>query len=135
MFLRELTTEQKRALLILARQVIAADERLALSEVELLDHLYDEAGLASEGASAPDQVGDLNYLFDTARARAVVLINLLLVAHADGRVDPKENDAIWGIAMRLRVEAPAFDRLQAWAYRYAGLMAEGLAFGTTDDLE
>ena len=36
MFLHELTGAQQRAFLVLVRQVIAADERLAMQEVESL---------------------------------------------------------------------------------------------------
>ena len=110
----------------------AADHRLALSEVEILDRLYAEAGLAAETAADPDAVGDLNYVFDTPRLRAVALMNLLTVAHADGRVDPAENEALRDLADRMDLDAATLDRLQAWAYRYAGLMREGAAFGRED---
>ena len=43
MFVHELSPEQRRAFLVLARQVIDADHRLAIQEVERLDR---ELGLA-----------------------------------------------------------------------------------------
>ena len=93
MFLHELSREQQQAFPVLVRQVIAADERLAMQEVECLAAIYREIGLQPETAEAPDVALDLNFLFDTPRSRAVVFIELLLVGYADGVFDDQENEA------------------------------------------
>jgi hypothetical protein len=129
MFLSELTAEQKRALLVLARQIIAADERLALQELERLEALYHEAGLPPEPPSAPDVVGDLNYMFPSARARAVVALELLLVALADASVDQREVGAVRAIAEAMEVDAAAWAAMRDWARRYGALVAEARRFG------
>ena len=129
MFLAELNPEQQRAFLILARQVIAADERLALQELERLEALYREVGLPTEAPDAPDAVGDLNFMFETPRARAVVVVELLLVAYADGRVDEREDAAVRRLAERMEVEEPEWETMRGWARRHAALVAEAQAFG------
>jgi hypothetical protein len=129
MFLAELSPDQKRALLVLARQVIAADDRLALPELERLEALYSEAGLPAETAAAPDAVGDLNYMFDTPRARAVALLELLLMAHADGRADAREEAAVRSLAERMDVGEADWQALRGWSLRHAALVAEARAFG------
>ncbi|NNF57483.1 MAG: hypothetical protein HKN04_04510 [Rhodothermaceae bacterium] len=130
MFLHELTTEQQRAFLILARQVMAADERLAMQEVERLEALYRETGLPAETAAGPDAVGDMNYLFASPRVRAVVLLELLLVAHADDDLDPRENAVIRDVAERMEVYDDDWTRFSAWAARYAALRREAETYET-----
>lgn len=128
MFLSELNAEQQRAFLVLARQVIAADERLALQELVRLEALYHEAGLPAETPDAPDAVGDLNALFPSARARAVVVLELLLVAHADASVDERELDAVRVVAERMETDEAYWQRAHDWARRYAALVEEARGF-------
>ena len=129
MFLTELSPEQRSALLVLARQVIDADERLTLPEVERLDRLYEEAGVGPEMASAPSAAGDLNLLFPTPRQRAVVLVELLLVGHVDGRLHPREEAAIQRIAARLQIDQGLWGQILDWSHRYAALADEAARFG------
>ena len=131
MFLTELSPEQRRALHVLARTVIDADDRLTLPEVERLDEIYQESGIGTETASAPNAAGDLNLLFPTSRARAVVVIELLLVAYADGQLHPREEAAIQRIAARLQMDQGHWTNVVDWARRYASLAAEARAFGRT----
>ncbi len=129
MFLHTLSPEQRRAALVLARQVIDADRRLAMAEVERLDGLYAEAGLGAEMADAPNAVGDLNLLFPAGRARAALVLELLLVAHADGRLDPREQTAVREIAARLGLDAGTWEHCLDWAARHQALLAEADEIG------
>ncbi len=124
MFIHELSPEQRRAFLVLAREVIDADNRLAIQEVERLDRLYVEAGVGTETASAPGAVGDLHLLFGTPRARIVLLLELFLVAHADGHMHAAELDALRGIARRLQTDAGTFENAVDWARRHQELVEE-----------
>ena len=128
-FLAELSPEQRRAVLVLARQVIDADRRLAIQEVEGLDRLYAEAGLEPEGASAPTEVGDLNHVFSTQRARVVAVLELLLVAYADGELAASEVAAIRDLAARMELDAGVWESVLDWARRYNALLAEARRFG------
>ena len=129
MFVHELSPEQRRAFLVLARQVIDADNRLAIQEVERLDRLYVEAGLGAEHADAPNGVGDLNLLFGTPRSRVVVLLDLLLVAYADGRMHPSELQAVRSVAAQLQTDAGTFEAAVDWARRHHALIEEAQHLG------
>lgn len=129
MYLNELTPDQRRAFLALARQVVDADRRLAIQEVERLDRLYVEAGLKPEGANAPGAAGDLNFMFDSERTRSIVLIELLLLAYADGTLDPREVTAIREIAARMELDAGMWSVALDWAERYVALVDEAAGFG------
>ena len=128
-FLHELSSEQRRAFLVLARQIIDADRRLAIQEVERLDALYVEAGLGAEGADAPRQVGDVNMVFPTSRSRVVVILDLLLVGYADGELAPAEFAAIRDLAARMEVDAGVWESALEWAQRHHALMREAAALG------
>ncbi|HEX8299507.1 MAG TPA: TerB family tellurite resistance protein [Rubricoccaceae bacterium] len=129
MFLHDLSPEQRRAFLVLARQVIDADRRLAIQEVERLDRLYLEAGMPAEMADAPGGVGDVNLLFPSDRARIVVVLELLLVAYADGRLDPRETEAVREVAARLGLDAATWEDATDWARRYQDLLDEADTLG------
>ena len=129
MFFHELSHDQRRACLVLARQVIDADNRLALQEVERLDRLYVEAGVPAETAEAPTGVDDLGRLFATDRARVVVLLELLLVAYADGRLDPREVAAVRRVAAHLQVDAGTFEAALDWGRRHQALVEEAAHLG------
>ena len=131
MFLDELSPEQRRAVLVLARQVIAADRRLAIQEVERLDRLYVESGLEPEGSDAPTQVGDLNHVFPDARTRVVAIIELLLMAYADGEFAQTELAAVRDLAARMELDAGLWESVLDWAGRYNVLLSEARAFGRT----
>lgn len=130
MFLHELSHEQRRAFLVLARQVIDADRRLAIEEVERLDRLYAEAGVGTEHADAPSAVGDLNILFPTDRSRVVVLLDLLLVAYADGHLHAREVQAVREVAARLEVDAGTWEGALDWARRHQALVEEAMHLGS-----
>ena len=127
MFLHALSPEQRRAFLVLAREVIDADHRHAIQEIERLDRLYVEAGVPAETAAAPDATGNLGALFGTGRARVAVLLDLLLVAYADGRMHADEAAAIRRVAAHLGVDAGVYEGALDWARRHQALVDEAEA--------
>ena len=130
MFVHELDLEQRRAFLVLARRVIDADRRLTLQEVERLDRLYLEAGVPAETAEAPSNAGDLNLLFPDTKSRVKVLLELLLVGHTDGRLDPREETAVRDIAAQLGVDAGTWEEARLWAEKHQALIREASRIGT-----
>ncbi len=129
MFLRELSREQQRAFLVLARQVIAANERLSMQEVECLEGIYTEMGIPPETAEAPDVALELNFLFDTSRSRAVAFIELLLVAYADGVFDEQENEAVVRFAEAMNLPDSTREEAYNWARRMTDMRRYGEQIG------
>lgn len=110
--------------------MIDADNRVTLQEVERLDRLYAEAGLGTEHADAPSHAGDLNLMFADRKSRVAVLLELLLVACADGRVDAREEAAVRAIAAQMGVDAGTWQEARDWADRYQALMRDAAQIGT-----
>lgn len=134
MFLHELTADQRSAFLILARQVIDADHRLAIQEVERLDRLYTEAGLEPEMAEAAVAVDDIQSIFISERSRVVVILDLLLVGYADGDLHTNEEAAIRAIGARLGLDAGVWEHALDWALRHHKLVQEAEDMGTLADV-
>ncbi|MEO0559989.1 MAG: TerB family tellurite resistance protein [Bacteroidota bacterium] len=130
MFLHELSHAQREAFLILARQVIDADHRLAIQEVERLDRLYSEAGFEPETAEAAVAIDDLQSVFMSERSRVVVILDLLLVGYADGTLHPAEAEAIRQIGARLGLDAGVWEHALDWARRLHQLVVEAEDMGT-----
>ncbi|GAB5536125.1 MAG: hypothetical protein Rubg2KO_23740 [Rubricoccaceae bacterium] len=130
MFLHELSHAQREAFLILARQVIDADHKLAIQEVERLDRLYTEAGIEPEMAEAAVAIDDLQSVFLSERSRVVVILDLLLVGYADGTLHPSEADAIRQIGARLGLNAGVWEHARDWAKRLHQLVEEAEDMGT-----
>ncbi len=130
MYLHELTREQQHVFLILARQVIDADERLAMQELESLEALYRELDVPPETADAPDVAIDLNFTFDSPRRRAVVFIELLLVAYSDDMVDDSENEALTRIAEAMEISEETRKDAHRWVMRLIDLRRDGKAVGS-----
>lgn len=132
MFLHQLSTEQRRVFLVLARRVIDADQRLTMDEVEWLDHLYVETGVPAETADAPSTAGDLNHVFPDVRSRVTVVLELLRVGYTDGRLDPRELSAVRDVAAQMGIDAGTWEECRSWAERHQKLVQEAAVIGTRD---
>lgn len=86
--------------------------------------------MEAEHADAPSGVGDLNLVFQTDRSRVVVLLDLLLVAYADGRLHEREVAAIRDLAARLQVDAGTWEAALDWARRHHALLEEATHLGS-----
>jgi hypothetical protein len=128
MRLYELSVEQQKTFMVLARELVAADGRLALDEVERLDLLYREMQLSATDAGEPATAVDLNHFFPDEKSRALVVLNLLLLAHGDGALHERERKVALRAAADLRIPADDIARMEEWAGRHAALMSEMRGF-------
>lgn len=116
--------------MILARELVAADGRLALDEVERLDLLYREMQLSATDAGEPATAADLNHFFPDPASRTLVVLNLLLLAHGDGSMEERERQMALNVAADLRIDDDTAHRMVEWAARYAALMDEVAGLGS-----
>lgn len=118
MFLSQLTEPEKAAFLALAREMVALNGVMA-AETEMMAAACREMGLA------PDQPVFLDFAdacraFATDRARTIALMELMLLAKADGLVQAEESD----LAKRVQAAFGLGDDVLAWSRRWAELSLE-----------
>lgn len=118
MFLTQLTEPEKRAFMKLARDLVALNGVVA-EETEMLEaacremHVEPVAGLAltfDEACRA----------FQSLRSRKVALMELMLLAKADGHVQHEESALVLEVARCF--ELP--DEAVTWSRRWAELVSE-----------
>ncbi|MDD9876350.1 MAG: hypothetical protein OXR84_02795 [Magnetovibrio sp.] len=90
MFLHHLDETQKRGLFALAARMIAADKVISESEVDYLNALIGESGLAGDnplrGKGKPVDFS----IFDSRKAQLAVAMELLILANTDRHYDVNE---------------------------------------------
>lgn len=118
MFLTQLTDPEKRAFLKLARDLVAiggvvAEEQEMLTAACREMHVQPEAGLAlgfDEACRA----------FATPRSKKIAVLELMMLAKADGLVQQEENALIGEVAARFGLTPEAV----TWSRRWAELVLE-----------
>jgi uncharacterized tellurite resistance protein B-like protein len=124
MFLSELTEQQKIAFHNIAVDLIYSDEILDINEAQLIAKLEKEMDLS--GKEIPKNK-DLQ-LFDTKKSKAVVMLELLMIAHSDEDFNSEENSYIKKIADFLEISSMDFTEMKWWAKKKADLDKEASRF-------
>jgi uncharacterized tellurite resistance protein B-like protein len=124
MFLHILNDTQQTAFLALARQFIAADQRLSAEEQNLLELAYAETG---QDFDVELPTGDLDSLlqpFDSAQSKAAVLLELIGMGHADNEFHADESRLLREVAEGLGVPEAKVRAMEAWVERQLALAQE-----------
>lgn len=123
MFLHELTDPQREAFLCIAARCTSADAQLHDAELAMLTHMREEMGVRTWTPS-PVSTAALLERFDTPRARAVVGLELLRLARADGALHPEEIAFFQEAAQGLQLSRAKVKRMARWLMLHERLMAE-----------
>lgn len=109
---------------------------------EELDRLFSigaepgaEAAPAAEASSAGPELpeGDLETLaaaFDTTQSRAVALLEIIGVGHADAEFSPEESDFVRRLASAFGISAAKVGAMESWVTRQMALAQEVEQFWT-----
>lgn len=119
MFLAQLNDDQKNSFLALATRVVLADGDLTDQENALLDRLKIEMG--GNAKAPPEEVfGNTNLAnFSDRRSRAIVLMELLTLGHADSNFHADEIKVIEELAKAFGISGGDFGAISEWAKRQA----------------
>ncbi|CAA7616560.1 TerB family tellurite resistance protein [Magnetospirillum sp. UT-4] len=115
MELKDLSTDQRKALAVFAVQMMVADHSAAAAESQRIDWLEQELGVTGAIAAADYFIEPPLSLFPDRAARLLLLGELYVVALADGRRHPNENDVLKRLAASFGFGAPVLADLLAWA--------------------
>lgn len=128
MFLSDLTELQKIAFHNIARHLIYSDEILDTNEARLMEILDSEMGFSNRVIPALKNIDESLRVFDTRKSRAIVILELLNLASADGDFNVDEGNFIRKIADSLQINSIDFTEMKWWAKKKADLDAETLKF-------
>ena len=130
MFLHRLSPEQQRAFIGIAKNFVAVDAIVEVVEAQALHRMETEAGVVDADVEPLPATAENLAIFDTAEARAVVLLELIGLAYGDDDVHPRENAVIREVASAFGVTNERLIQMEGWVIRYQALMNEaGRFFG------
>ncbi|MBT5300206.1 MAG: hypothetical protein HOL41_17905 [Rhodospirillaceae bacterium] len=125
LFLHLLNEEQKAAFLTLAYRVSLADGEDDLDEVSALEDI--KAQMHYDGTPEMSEVlGDLPLaVFQTPKARAVAMMESLMITYADGYLHDAEAKIIGEIAQAFEFDQTRLNQMAEWAMDGLDLMRSG----------
>ena len=121
MWLSSLTDEQRDALLGLAHNVVVSDGLLDPNEEFMLDEFKREMALKPEIEADYLELDGISEVFDTPRARAVAVLNLLRLSYVDGAFEVEEECLLKEIARAFGIDDDRFLLMDNWVKRLVAL--------------
>ena len=128
MWLSSLTAEQREALLGLAHNVVVSDGLLHPNEEVMLGEFKREMELNPATESKYLELDGVDKLFDTQRARAIALLNLLRLSYVDGAFEIEEECLLKEVSRAFGIPDSQFRLMDNWVRRMVALEQEARAF-------
>ena len=124
MWLSSLTDEQRDALLGLAHNVVVSDGLLDPNEEFMLDEFKREMALKPEIEADYLELDGISEVFNSPRARAVAILNLLRLSYVDGAFEIEEECLLKEIAHAFGIDDERFLLMDNWVRRLVALEEE-----------
>ena len=124
MFLADLSGQQKISFHNIAMDLIYSDEILDINEAHLMAKLEREMGLANKNIPKNKDL----QAFDTRKSKAIVILELLMIAYSDEDFNVDESNYIKKIADFLEINSMDFTEMKWWAKKKSELDKEALKF-------
>ncbi|MCZ6868583.1 MAG: hypothetical protein O7G84_03645 [Gammaproteobacteria bacterium] len=128
MWLQSLTPKQREALLGLAHNVVVSDGLLDPNEELMMDEFRREMDLTLETEAQYRELDGIDGIFDTRRARTIVLINLLHLSYVDGAFEIEEECFLRELSQLFGVGDSEFLLMDNWVRRLVALEKEASSF-------
>ncbi len=127
MYLHLLNDGQKTALLMLAYRLSVADGEDGSDEIEVLDDLRVQLGVDAH-PDMGDVLGALpTAVFDSPQARAIAMMELLVVTYVDGYLHEAEAGLIGELAEAFGIDQERLNAMAEWAMDVLDLKRGGNA--------
>ena len=124
MFLADLSGQQKISFHNIAMDLIYSDEILDINEAQLMAKLEREMGLANKNIPKNKDL----QAFDTRKSKAIVILELLMIAYSDEDFNVDESNYIKKIADFLEINSMDFTEMKWWAKKKSELDKEASKF-------
>jgi tellurite resistance protein len=126
MWLHSLSERQREVLLGLAHNVVVSDGLLDPNEESMLDSFKREMALAPDTETDWIALDGIETVFDSSRARRIVLLNLIHLSYVDGALEIEEECLLKELARAFEVDDDDFARMENWVKRLMTLEQEAL---------
>lgn len=130
MFLGIFDASQKQAFLALAHHLVAADDKLAAQELDLLTAMKTEMGLPADTLAPIISVEDAVTAFGHHRVRVAALLELIGIALVDDDLDPDEVVLLKQVKRAFGISPARFVANVNWVMRQMALAREAEAMLT-----
>lgn len=124
MWLSSLTSEQRKALLGLAHNVVVSDGLLDPNEETMLDEFKREMELNPEMQSEYLELSGIEQVFDSRRSRTIALLNLLRLSYVDGAFEIEEECLLKEVSGAFSITDDEFLLMDNWVKRLMALEDE-----------
>jgi tellurite resistance protein len=128
MWLSSLTAKQREALLGLAHNIAVSDGLLDPNEEMMLNDFKREMELNPATESQYLELGGVDEVFDSRRARAIAILNLLRLSYVDGAFEIEEECLLKEVSRAFGVADSEFRLMDNWVRRLVALEEEARAF-------
>ena len=114
MFLSDLTEPQKTAFYNIAMGLIYSDDILDMNEAELMAKFKSEMGLSEKKIPKNENLEDLLKAFNTKQSKAILILELLILANIDDDFNADESAYIQKIVETLEINSFDFTEMKWW---------------------
>jgi uncharacterized tellurite resistance protein B-like protein len=125
MWLSALQTDQRKALLGLAHNVVVSDGLLDPNEESMLDEFKREMELNPSFEPEYLELSGIENTFDSRKSRLIALLNLLRLSYVDGAFEIEEECLLKEVSQVFGVSEEDFLLLDNWVRRLHALEEEG----------
>jgi len=123
-WLSSLSSDQRKALLGLAHNVVVSDGLLDPNEETMLDEFKREMELNPELQSEYLELDGIEQVFDSRRSRTVALLNLLRLSYVDGAFEIEEECLLKEVSRAFSISDDEFLLMDNWVKRLMALEGE-----------
>jgi tellurite resistance protein len=127
-WLSSLTAQQREALLGLAHNIVVSDGLLDPNEELMLDEFKREMELNPATESQYLELSGVDEVFDTRRARAIAILNLLRLSYVDGAFEIEEECLLKEVSRAFGMAEAEFRLMDNWVRRLVALEEEARTF-------
>jgi hypothetical protein len=124
-FLNMLTTDEKRAFVHLAQQLIEVDGVVIGREESALAALKAEMGVADDG-SDDRSVETLARTFGSRRSRVAALLELYGLAYSDADFETREGTMVATVAHQMGLSTDDVESIEAWVRDHVALVRRAM---------
>lgn len=124
MWLSSLSSEQRKALLGLAHNVVVSDGLLDPNEEGMLDEFKREMELTQSQEVEYLELSGIERIFDSRKSRVVALVNLLRLGYVDGAFEIEEECLLREVCHAFQLPEEEFLLLENWVRRLIALEDE-----------